>query len=172
MNTQQAVREQLNFWHGHLDGMIGECTADVFHKTIPGSTTNTIAVTYAHAVLSEDFIVNGMLQGTSALCQSPGWEAGTGVPLPGNPMAMWELWGSGFKMNLAPFQEYARSVYAATDAYIAGLSEADLDRKVMGPGGETTVGWMISVILATHVPQHAGEVAALKGVHGAKGLPF
>ena len=61
MNFQQAMREQLNFWHGTLDGMLAECAADVLHKPIPGSTTNTIAVTYAHAVLSEDFIVHAML---------------------------------------------------------------------------------------------------------------
>jgi len=172
MNTQQAVREQLNFWHGTLDGMVSECTADALHKAIPGSTTNTIAVTYAHAVLSEDFIVNDMLQEKATLAQEAGWEAKTGVPLPSTPPAMWVEWGADIKLNLAPFQEYAKSVYAATDAYVAGLSDADLNRKVMGPAGETTVGWMIAVILATHVPSHAGEVAALKGVHGAKGLPF
>jgi hypothetical protein len=172
MNFQQGIREQLNFWHGTLDGMVGDCAADVLYRAIPGSTTNTIAVTYAHAVLSEDFIVHGMLQGKPALSQAAGWEARTGVPLPASPPAMWTEWGPGMKLNLAAFQEYAKSVYAATDAYVAGLSEADLDKKVMGPAGETTVGWMIAAILATHIPQHAGEVAALKGVHGAKGLPF
>lgn len=172
MNAQQAFREQLNFWHGTLDGMVGECAADVLHKAIPGATTNTIAATYAHAVLVEDFIGNGMLQGKPALCQAAGWEARTGVPVPSSPPAMWTEWGSDVKMNVAPFQEYAKSVYAATDAYVAGLSEADLDRKVAGPMGETTVGWMIAVILVTHNTSHAGEVAALKGVHGAKGLPF
>ena len=62
--------------------------------------------------------------------------------------------------------------YAATDAYLAGLPDADLERKVQGPAGDTTVGWMIAVVLGTHFPQHVGEIAALKGVHGLKGLPF
>ena len=172
MNIQQAVAEQLNFWHGTLEGMLTDCNADVLHKAIPGSTTNTIAMTYAHIVASEDFIVASMLQGKSALCQAAGWETKTGLPRLSSPPAMWTEWGGGINMNLAPFQEYAKSVYAATDAYIAGLSEDDLDKKVQGPMGETTAGWMIAVILATHVPGHAGEVAALKGVHGAKGLPF
>lgn len=172
MNVQQAVREQLNFWHGTLDGMMADCAADVLHKPIPGSTNNTIAATYAHAVISEDIIVHAMLQGKPALSQAPGWEARTGVAFPGVPPRMTFEWGAGIKLNAAPFQEYAKSVYAATDAYLAGLSEADLGRKVMGPGGETTAGWMIAVILGTHFPGHAGEVAALKGVHGAKGLPF
>ena len=43
---------------------------------------------------------------------------------------------------------------------------------MQGPVGESTVGCMIVNILATHFPQHIGEIAALKGVHGLKGLPF
>jgi hypothetical protein len=31
---------------------------------------------------------------------------------------------------------------------------------------------MVSAIVATHLPAHAGEIAALKGVQGYKGLPF
>jgi|CXWL01.1.fsa_nt_gi hypothetical protein len=171
MNIQQAVREQLNFWHGTLDGMVGECDTDVLHKAVPGSTTNAIAVTYAHAVCVEDFLVHS-LQGKPALSQAAGWAAKTGVPLPSTPPAMWQEWATGLNLNLAPFLEYAKSVYAATDAYVAGLSDADLDKKTQGPFGETTVGYMVAIILATHIPQHAGEVAALKGVHGMKGLPF
>ncbi len=113
-----------------------------------------------------------MLQEKPALCQAAGWEAKTGVPVPSAPTAMWTEWGSDIRMNLAPFQEYAKSVYGATDSYITGLSDDDLDKKVQGPMGETTVGWMIDIVVASHYIGHAGEVAALKGVHGAKGLPF
>jgi hypothetical protein len=82
-------------------------------------------------------------------------------------------WARGVKLNLAPFREYAKAVYAATDAYIAGLSDADLERKVQtGFVGEQTVAFVMSSILAWHAAQHTGEIAALKGVQGLKGLPF
>ncbi len=83
-----------------------------------------------------------------------------------------EDWAAGVHMSLDSFQAYAKAVFAQTDAYLAGLSDADLVRKGQGPGGETTLGWFVVNILATHVPQHLGEIAALKGVQGLKGLPF
>ena len=77
------------------------------------------------------------------------------------------------KLNLPAFREYAKAVYGATDAYIAALSDADLERKVhTGFIGEQTVAFVVSNILGWHVAEHNGEIAALKGVQGLKGLPF
>jgi hypothetical protein len=63
-------------------------------------------------------------------------------------------------------------VQASVDGYLAGLPDSDLSRKISGPFGEQTVEWVIVTLLGTHLPQHAGEIAALKGVQGLKGLPF
>lgn len=172
MNVQQAIREQLEFWRGTLDQMVSECSEEVLHRTIPNSTTNTIAATYAHAIISEDVVVHTMLQGKALLYQSGGWEAKTGAAFPGVHPSMSLEWGRALKPSLAPFQEYAKAAYAATDAYLAGLPDAELERKIQGPAGETTVGYMVAVFLGTHGAQHAGEIAALRGVHGLKGLPF
>jgi hypothetical protein len=76
-------------------------------------------------------------------------------------------------MNLPSFREYAKAVYAATDAYVASLGPADLERKVdTGFVGEQTVGYVLGNICVGHVAEHNGEIAALKGVQGLKGLPF
>jgi hypothetical protein len=76
-------------------------------------------------------------------------------------------------MHLPSFREYAKAVYAATDAYVAGLGPADLERKVdTGFVGEQTVGFVVGNILVWHVAEHNGEIAALKGAQGLKGLPF
>ena len=76
-------------------------------------------------------------------------------------------------MDLPSFREYAKAVYAATDAYVAGLPDAALARKIdTGFIGEQTVAFILSNIVAWHVAEHGGEIAALKGVQGLKGLPF
>jgi hypothetical protein len=150
--------------------MLADC-GDRLNKTLPGSTLGSIASIYAHAVFAEDGIVNGMFQGKPLIYQSDGWEAKTGVKHPGGPMQSSD-WASGVQMDLPKFQEYAKAVYANTDAYLANLADSELDRKVQGPIGETTIGWFLATILATHFPGHAGEIAALKGVQGMKGLPF
>jgi hypothetical protein len=171
MKVQDAIRQQLGFWHGITDSMLGDC-ADVLHKTTPDSKANSIAVTYAHVVTSEDGIVHGMIEGKPTIFETGGWAAKTGVPAPPGGPGLTPEWAASIKMDLPAFQEYAKQVYAYTDAYLAALSDEELDRKMQGPLGETTVGWITSVLLATHYPGHAGEIAALKGVHGLKGLPF
>jgi hypothetical protein len=76
-------------------------------------------------------------------------------------------------MNLPAFREYAKAVYRATDACIATLSDADLERKIQtGFMGERTIAFIVSNVLAWHVAEHNGEIAALKGVQGLTGVPF
>ena len=57
--------------------------------------------------------------------------------------------------------------------YVSSLGPADLERKVdTGFVGEQTVGYVLGNICVGHVAEHNGEIAALKGVQGLKGLPF
>jgi len=170
MKVQDAVRQQLGFWHGASKGIMGDC-GEALNKQLPGATVTSIGSIYAHMVFAEDAIVNGMLQGKPMLYQADGWEARAGVPFPGVPPSIGE-WAKTVKVDYPKFEAYADTVFANTDAYLAGLPDSDLERKVQTPIGEQTVGWAISTLLATHAPQHIGEIAALKGVQGLKGLPF
>jgi hypothetical protein len=173
MNAQEAVKQQLGFWHGILGNVMADCGDQELNANLPNAHIGSIASIYAHAVFSEDGIVNGLLQGKPALYESGGWEAKTGVKWPGIPPLQTPEWSAAVKMqDRAAFDEYARAVYANTEAYVGSLSDADLDRKTQGPIGETTVGFMVINILGTHLTGHAGEIAALKGVQGLKGLPF
>jgi hypothetical protein len=167
MNLQETVQLQLGFWHNTLESMLNDC-GDVLGASV-GGTTNTIAATYAHMLFAEDGIVNGMLAGKPLIYVGGGWQEKTGVPHPGSPALPvgWEI-----NMKLEPWREYAKAVYANTDAYLSQLTDTEVERKMQGPVGETTVGWMVGALLATHYPGHAGEIAAMKGVHGLKGLPF
>ncbi|MEX0786223.1 MAG: DinB family protein [Dehalococcoidia bacterium] len=169
MNSAQAVQQQLGFWHGALDNVMGDC-GDALNKELPGATVTSIAAIYAHLVFAEDTIVNGMIQGKPPIYPQDGREATTGVPFPGNP-GMGD-WAKGLQMNYPAFQEYAKEVFANTDVYLSAVSEADLQKKVQTPAGEQPVEWVVVTLLGTHAPQHIGEIAALKGVQGLKGLPF
>jgi uncharacterized damage-inducible protein DinB len=171
VKVQDSIRTQLDFWHNTFDQMVADC-GDALHAAVPGSKTNSIAATYAHAVISEDVILRVFLQSGKALSQADEWQEEIGVAFPGVPPMMTPEWAAALNLDLSTFQPYAKAVYAAPDAYLANLQDDELERKTQGPFGETTVGWMISMLLATHPTGHAGEVAALKGVHGQKGLPF
>lgn len=171
MNVQDAIRTQLSFWHPVLDGMVGECGQDVIANNLPDATITSIGSVYAHIVMSEDAIVNGMLQGKPTIYESDGWKEKIGISFEGRP-SLEQEWARKLVLDLGPFKEYAQAVYANSDAYIGGLPDADLDQKKQTPIGEQSVGWVLAALLATHLPQHTGEIAALKGVQGLKGLPF
>lgn len=171
MNTPQTVKSQLGLWQGALGGMMDECDEVALHKTLPQSTVTSIASIYAHAIFSEDFITQGMLQGKPPIYKTDGWEAKTGVPMAATP-EMNREWAATVKMNLQAFREYAKAVHAATNTYLDSVSDADLQAKAQTPIGEQTKEWVVANLLGTHLPQHAGEIAALKGVQGMKGLPF
>jgi hypothetical protein len=154
-----------------MNGILGDC-GDKLNKQVPGATVTSIASIYAHMVMSEDAIVNGMMQGKPMIFMSDGWEAKTGVKMPGEQPSINPDWAHAMNMDLAKFQDYAKVVFANTDSYLKNVSDAELQEKVQTPVGEQTREWFIVNVLATHFPQHSGEIAALKGVQGMKGLPF
>ena len=172
MTLQAVLRQQLAGAHDLLEQTIADCPQDALDKNLPGATITSIGSIYAHLVFSEDGIVYGMLQGKPPIYRAQNWASRTNVEMPEQP-GLTPEWARTVRMKLPPFREYAKAVSAATDAYVGGLSGADLDRKVQtGFVGEQTVAFVLTNILAWHAAQHTGEIAALKGVQGLKGLPF
>ena len=155
-----------------MDGAVAECTPEQVNRNIDGATITSIASVYAHTVFAEDFIVHMMLQGKPPIYEAQGWSKKLNVAPSGAPPSINPEWAKAIKMDVPSFQQYAKEVYAASDAYVASLPDAELERKVQGPVGETTLGWAIALLLGTHTTEHAGEIAAMKGVLGLKGLPF
>jgi hypothetical protein len=172
MSTASILKQQIAGNHDILEQTIGDCRQETLDRALPGATITSIGSIYAHVVFSEDFLVHGLLQGKPTLHQAQGWGPKLSVAMPASPM-LDRAWAATVKMDLASFREYTRAVYAATDAYVAALSDADLARKVdTGFVGEQTVAFVLGNIVAWHVAEHTGEIAALKGVQGLKGLPF
>ena len=79
------------------------------------------------------------------------------------------------KIDLASLRSYAREVYAATDAYLVSLTDADLARAVdlsaLGLG-RMPVKQLVLLALLGNALTHCGEISCLKGLQGAKGYPF
>lgn len=171
MKVQPALQQQLAFGHDILEQTVADCRQETLDKNLSGATITSIGSVYAHAVFGEDMIIQGLLQGNPPIYQAQGWAGKLSVQMPADP-SMNPDWGRSVKMDLPSFRAYAKAVYGATDAYVAGLSDADLERKLeSGFAGEQTVAWLLGVCV-NHVATHNGEIAALKGVQGLKGLPF
>jgi DinB family protein len=172
MTPQALLKQQFGGIHDILEQTIADCSQHTLDMNLPNATITNIGSIYAHIIFSEDGIVQGMLQKKPPVYQSQGWASRLNVHMPANPQFD-PAWGRAVRMDLPSFREYAKAVYAATDAYVSGLSPADLERKVeTGFVGTQTVGFVLGNICVWHVAEHNGEIGALKGAQGLKGLPF
>ena len=130
----------------------------------PG-TCNAAAKSHVHALTSFDFFVMNKAKGEDMLW--PKFAPTHG--LPANPT---EIWGFGGDISGAAINEFSTDIQKATLDYISTLSDADLDREVDTQFfGKQSLAWVLQ-LAAMHAAGHAGDVAAVKGMQGLKGLPF
>ena len=130
MSVGSLLRQQAQIAHQILEGTMADVNDTQMHWVPPG-VANPLGATYAHAVCSEDMIVQGMLQGAPPLAASS-WAGRTGLsepmPAPGPEWAGYADWTRRVRIDLPTLRQYAQAVYAATDAYVGSLSENDLDQ--------------------------------------------
>ena len=171
MSALNVLREGIQWGHQLVDSVMADVTSEQAHQLPPG-TAHPIAAIYAHALLAEDGIVNGMLRGAAPLYTAE-WATKAGIPEPA--MSLSPEWSRALRVDLEAARKYSQAVSASTEAYLASLAPEDLDRQVdlsqVGLG-QRTVAWMLNVLVAGHLNNMAGELSCLKGLQGLKGYPF
>ena len=160
-----------------LDGTMADVT-QAQADFIPPGIANPLGATYAHVVCSEDMIVQGMLRQTAPLSAGT-WAGRTGLsepmPMPGPGWADYGPWTRRVKIDLGALRAYGQAVADQTDSWLAGLTEADLDRPLDLSGigfGQHTLATAVALLVAHHLGTETGEIAVLKGIQGARGYPM
>ena len=169
MQARDLLRDQFKTMHQFLDMTIADCTPEVVEKKDDAWTINKIGSLYAHIVLAEDMMVGGMGKGGDTVLKSDGWEEKLGVD---SASARQDEALAGLEIDLDVFREFAKAVGATTDEFLANASDEQLEKEIDGPTGKQPYITFLANIGVTHVAGHWGEIAALKGVQGLKGLPF
>jgi hypothetical protein len=171
----QILLNQIKSVHGTLEQTMDGVTDEVAQFQ-PLGTANPIAGTYAHLVFSEDLFINNFLKKTSPLCESTFKDkTGANELHPTEWQEAYPKWLREVKVDVKKFREYAASVYAMTEEYVASLSDEDLEKEVdMASFGMGTmkVSDFISNIITGHAYSIMGEISVLKGIQGLKGYPF
>lgn len=145
-------------------GVTGDLTAEQAHWQPPGVANPIIGLMF-HVVGLEDRLIQQTIQGKPTIWDSANW----GQKLNMQPFGRLTLEsGRALKVDFVRFQEYAKEVAAATEAYIAKLTDAELDRQVQGFRGPVPVANMLGTV-SNQLLEHGGEIAVLKGLQGAKG---
>ena len=171
MKAASYVREDIRWAHSLLELVIQDVTPEMASWHPPG-LANPIGATYAHAVCGEDVIIRQMLQSDEPLLESS-WKGRTGISEP--QLASDFEWARRVQLDLPMARQYAQAVYAATDEYLAALSDEGLDQVLdlsANGFGAKPVAWVLSALVISHLNNMAGEISALKGIQGAKGYPW
>lgn len=173
MDVKTLLREQFKSAHGLLEGTMQDVTAEQAQWSPPGKA-NPVGATYAHAILSEDAMLNGMVKGAAPLFATTfADKTGLSEALP--PDQPWDAWSRSVQIDLDVLRAYAKAVYAATDEYVASATDDELARELDLSGfnmGKQSVAVFAGTLMVSHLNNHCGEVSSMKGVQGAKGYPF
>ena len=171
MDAVTILRGELAQGHQLLEQAVADLTSGQLHHRWEGGTIQSIATIYAHTIMAEDRLMSRNVQGQTPRFERDGWAERVGIAIIpfGGDYAGWVA--SVPSADVAALRAYAEAVYADTDACLETLAERDLDRTVSFVS-EMPLGSFLATVIAWHAVHHGGEVCALKGVLGGKGLPF
>jgi len=164
MNGVSYAKMQLEQAFGLLN-LAADGMTDEQYNLDPQGTCNSASKTHVHSLTAVDFFVLNRAKGADMLWPKFATEHG----LPANST---EIWGFDGVIPMATMKQFAEQLKAASVEYVASLKDDDLDKKVnAGPFGEQTIAFLIQ-LGGMHAAGHAGDIAAVKGMQGLKGLPF
>ena len=169
MDAKAFLQKQIGIQRALADAVIGGVTEEQANSAPPG-TCNTIATILLHVTGTDDAFIHMRALAQPLLWESGNWAARVGFPMPPGRAGFWAE-ANAATLALAPILEYQAAMRAALDEYVAGATDDELARLVPSPFGEQPLYGVLG-LLVVHASSHFGEIAALKGAQGLKGLPF
>ena len=168
MDAKKYLQSQLeSMWH--LQKATLDSVTDDIVMRVPEGTVSPIGVIWLHLVGTQDKFV-ATLSVKEPLWQTEGWDQRFGVEkIPGFGLD-WTTYQQ-LNMPISLLQEYSQAVQAFVQQAVGSIDNDTLDEKVK-MFTENDPKADVWVLLIGHTLHHCGEIAALNGVFGGKGLPF
>lgn len=171
----QILLNQLKAGHDALEQTMEGVTDEVARFMPPGKA-NPIAGTYAHVVFSEDLFIHNFLTKTQPLMETTFKDiTGASEIQPSDFQVAYPKWLREVKVDIKQFREYAKAVFSESEAYVASLTDADLEKDIdlsaFGMGTRKVYDF-IALLISGHVYPIMGEISVLKGIQNLKGYPF
>jgi hypothetical protein len=169
MTMVAFLREETRSAWDWLETTISDVTEEQANWWPPG-TANSIGASYLHVVINPDVEINRLLYECVPIIERD-WHGDVGQGAKYDP-DRFDRWDRGITVQWERLRKYGRAVHEWLIGALDELSEDDLERPVdMSRSGLGT--WKGRDLLVlhgfSHVYQHGGEIACLKGLQGAKG---
>jgi uncharacterized damage-inducible protein DinB len=172
MNAVDVLKNAFGGAHMWYQGTVADVTEEQANA-VPQGVTAPIGALMAHVLHCEDVMINQIIRGQTPIWEQDGWKDKVGGEL---FLDIDADAARAYKCNVPAMAEYSQAVFASTDAFLASLSEADLDRELnlvpLGFPSNMSMGAFLSQMLLGNTYAHTGEISTLKGSLGKKGYPF
>ena len=167
MAVGPIVLTSLKHVHAQFLSIVGEVTPEQAAFR-PAGTANPIGPTIHHVIAVHDRVANVMIAGRESQWTRGDWANKLGLP------TIFRLEPDNVEFaqfDVERYRPYLDAVFAETVEVVEGLSDDDLEREVLGFRGPVRIADLIGRTLIPHFATHLGEIAAVKGFQGLKGLP-
>ncbi len=140
-------------------------------NSVPANGKQNLAFSLWHYIRTEDNAIQFVIQRKPTVWIEGGWPEKFGLDSKSQGTGFTDAEARDFRFTgIAAFRSYMTDVFAKTDAYVAGLSPEESERKiVVKPLGEMSIMTAISGLCMTHGYRHLGEIEFAKGLVAAKG---
>jgi hypothetical protein len=168
MDGEVYLKKQIKSMRWIQDAVIKSLVDEQLLEKPPG-TVSPIGVIWLHMINGEDNFVS-TITGEESLWKSDGWDERFGLVKAPNMGGDW----SGFQetnLNVDTLRAYTEAVRDRTQTCLDNTTKDTLDETVKFYSDNDPKG-NVWVLLVTHTLIHCGEIAALIGVQGGKGLPI
>jgi hypothetical protein len=162
MDAVTLIKQQAANARREFQGVMQDVDQTMAHWAPPG-VANPIEDLFLHTVLGQDRQIS-RLTGQPVVLEQWAEKLNLTADWRHTPEA-----SRSIDTTLEGLKQYADAVYVAVDAYLANLTDAELERMAEGFRGPVQVASQISTNLVSHIYEHTGEISAIKGLQGAKG---
>ena len=172
MTPLEIVGEGMRGMHGMLDKAVEEMSADQLNFRAQDGGISAFFSLW-HYVRTEDNVVNFVVQRRNTVWLEGGYDERFGLPRTAQGTGMSDEEALAIRIDdPAGFQQYQRGVWAATDEFLAGLSDEALFDGVVTvkPIGEMSLWSAIHGLGLYHGYRHVGEIEHARGLQGLGGL--
>ena len=173
MGTLDFLRTSTKKLHNDFRDAIKDLKEEQLHFR-PLGKGNHIAFALWHLVRTEDSVINFFLQKKAPVWNAEGWDKKFGMDPKAQGTGMTAEQAAAVRIQSLPdFLKYMENVFKASEAYLATLKEADLDRvEEFQFLGKMSFGQVIGGVILQHGSEHLGEIRYVKGLLGLKGSPI
>jgi uncharacterized damage-inducible protein DinB len=168
MNAIAYLQTQIESMRYMLNAALKSLSDDQLSWAPPGSLSS-IGVIWLHMIAAEDSYIS-ILSKQDKLWETEGWNVTFGLEQYPNIGEDWDAYEQA-ELTVADLQAYTQAVHQHTDAHLAAITDDVLDEKIKF-FTESDPKAALWALLVTHALQHTGEIVAIKGMQGGKGLPF